>query len=70
MQNLLLYNTDERKLILSNNHICINNILTEKKTVLLFIPDDISIEEELYKEMEVNVNFYDKTKFEKMLKKH
>lgn len=48
----------------------LNNILTEKKTVLLLIPDDISIEEELYKEMEVNVNFYDKTKFEKMLKKH
>lgn len=67
---MLLYNTDERKLILSNNHIYINNILTEKKTVLLLIPDDISIEEELYKEMEVNVNFYDKTKFEKMLKKH
>lgn len=38
--------------------------MTGKKTVLLLIPDDISIEEQLYKEKKLkklyNVNFYDK----------
>ena len=38
--------------------------MTGKKTVLLLIPDDISIKEQLYKEKKLkklyNVNFYDK----------
>ena len=38
--------------------------MTGKKTILLLIPDDISIKEQLYKEKKLkklyNVNFYDK----------
>ena len=34
--------------------------IKEKETVLLLIPNDISIEEKLYKKMNVKVSFYDK----------
>lgn len=46
----------------SNNHMYLNTILKGKKAVLLLIPDDISIKEELTKIMYEIANFHNDKK--------
>ena len=46
----------------SNNHMYLNTILKGKKAVLLLIPDDISIKEELTKIMCEIANFHNDKK--------
>lgn len=53
----------------SNNHMYLNTILKGKKAVLLLIPDDISIKEELTKIMYEIANFHnDKKKLKKSMR--
>ena len=44
--------------------MCLNVIIQEKRVVLLLIPDNISVEEDLINTMNVSVKKYDESKFE------